>query len=136
MCVTAGGGDLWWTWAASATCFALALLISAGASPIVREQFGLAALPEAQDIAGAPQAPENVADIVTSRCSMCHAQEPSWAGLSVAPKGVVLDTPEAIERNRRRIGLFAGLTNAMPPNNITEMTATERDLIVKWASTP
>jgi uncharacterized membrane protein len=132
----AGGGDLWWTWAASAACLAAALLISAGASPMVREQFGLAPLPEAAAPAGAPQAPEKVADIVTSRCSMCHAQEPSWSGLAVAPKGVTLDSPEAIERNRRRIGLFAGLTDAMPPNNITEMTADERELIAKWASTP
>ena len=67
---------------------------------------------------------------------MCHAQEPSWAGLSVAPKGVLLDTPEAIEANRRRVGLFAGITDAMPPNNLTEMTADERKLIVKWASLP
>jgi len=132
----AGGGDLWWTWGASAACLALALFISAGASPMVREQFGLAPLPEAPAAAGAPHAPENVAEIVTSRCSMCHAQEPSWAGLSVAPKGVLLDTPEAIEANRRRVGLFAGITDAMPPNNLTEMTADERKLIVKWASLP
>ena len=132
----AGGGDLWWTWGASAVCLALALLISAGAAPMVREQFGLAALPETPALAQAPQAPEKVAEIVTSRCSMCHAQEPSWSGMSVAPKGVVLDTPEAIERNRRRVGLFAGLTDAMPPNNLTEMTADERKLIVKWASLP
>ena len=35
-----------------------------------------------------------------------------------------------------RVGLFAGLTDAMPPNNVTEMTADERKLIVKWASLP
>ncbi len=132
----AGGGNLWWAWGVSAACVAFALLISAGAAPIAREQLGLAPLPEAAAIAGAPQAPQNVADVVTSRCSMCHAPEPSWEGLSVAPKGVVLDTPEAIERNRSRVGLFAGLTNAMPPNNITEMTDDERKLIVKWASLP
>jgi uncharacterized membrane protein len=132
----AGGGDLWWTWGASAACLALALLISAGASPLVRDQIGLAPLPEAPAVAGAQPAPQVVADIVTSRCSMCHAQEPSWTGVGEAPKGVVLDTPEAIERNRRRIVLFAGLTNAMPPNNITEMTDHERREIVKWASQP
>ena len=132
----AGGGDLWWTWGASTACLALALMISAGASPMVREQFGLAALPDTPAVAGAPQAPQNVAEIVTTRCSMCHAQEPIWAGLSVAPKGVVLETPEAIERYRQRIGLFAGYTNAMPPNNITEMTDGERKVIAKWASQP
>jgi uncharacterized membrane protein len=49
---------------------------------------------------------------------------------------LVLDTPEDIERNRLRVGLFAGATNAMPPNNITEMTDDERHLVAKWASLP
>ena len=37
---------------------------------------------------------------------------------------------------RSRVGLFAGLTNATPPNNITEMTDDERKLIIKWAWLP
>ena len=35
------------------------------------------------------------ADIVISRCSMCHAAEPVWPGITTAPKGVLLDTPSA-----------------------------------------
>ena len=67
---------------------------------------------------------------------MCHAADPGWPGLGTAPQGVLLDSPEMVERNRRRVGLFAGLTNAMPPNNITEMTDDERRLVAKWASLP
>jgi uncharacterized membrane protein len=132
----AGGGDIWWTWIASAVCIAFALMISAASAPQVREQIGLSPLPNPPVVAGARGAPEKVAEVILSRCSMCHAQEPSWTGIATAPKGVALDTPEAVERYRRRILLFSGLTNAMPPNNITEMTEDERRMIVKWASQP
>ena len=131
-----GGGDQWWTWGVSAVCLAAALLISAGAVPSARSNLGLAPLPDAPALAGAPRAPDDVAEVVVSRCAMCHAPDPGWPGLGTAPKGVVLDSPEMIERNRRRVGLFAGLTNAMPPNNITEMTDDERRLVAKWASLP
>ena len=132
----AGGGDPWWTWGVSAVCLAAALMISAGAVPEARMALGLAALPDARQPAGAPRAPDDVTMVVMSRCAMCHAEEPGWPGLGVAPKEVHLDTPEAIERNRRRVGLFAGITNAMPPNNITEMTDDERKLVAQWASLP
>jgi uncharacterized membrane protein len=131
-----GGGDQWWTWGVSTVCLAAALLISAGAVPLARSNLGLAPLPDAPTLASAPRAPDDVAEVVVSRCAMCHALDPGWPGLGTAPKGVVLDSPEMIERNRRRVGLFAGLTNAMPPNNITEMTDDERRLVAKWASLP
>ena len=132
----AGGGDPWWTWGVSAICLAAALLISAGAVPTARQNLGLAPLPDAPQLAGAARAPDQITDVVMSRCAMCHATDPGWAGLGLAPKGLVLDTPEDIERNRLRVGLFAGATNAMPPNNITEMTDDERHLVAKWASLP
>ena len=132
----AGGGDPWWTWGVSAICLAAALLISAGAVPTARQNLGLAPLPDAPQLAGAARAPDQITDVVMSRCAMCHAKDPGWAGLGLAPKGLVLDTPEDIERNRLRVGLFAGATNAMPPNNITEMTDDERHLVAKWASLP
>ena len=110
--------------------------IEAGAVPVARQNLGLAPLPDAPQLAGAPRAPDEITDVVMSRCAMCHAKDPGWSGLGLAPKGFVLDTPEDIERNRLRVGLFAGVTNAMPPNNITEMTDDERHLVAKWASLP
>ena len=38
----------------------------------------------------------DVSTIVMSRCAMCHAAEPVWAGLAAPPKGVLLDTDEHI----------------------------------------
>ncbi|MGL5010329.1 MAG: urate hydroxylase PuuD, partial [Paracoccaceae bacterium] len=58
---------------------------------------------------------DEVTDIVLGHCSMCHATEPVWQGLHWPPKGVVLETPEQIAHNARRIYLQSGLSHAMPP---------------------
>ena len=69
---------------------------------------------------------------IQSRCSMCHAAEPVWEGIAVAPKGVRLDTPEEIARHAEIIRVQSVLTHAMPPNNITEMTLDERKAVATW----
>jgi uncharacterized membrane protein len=66
------------------------------------------------------------------RCSMCHAAQPVWAGIAIAPKGVRLDSPEAIAQQREAIRIHSVLSRAMPPNNITEMTLDERRLVATW----
>lgn len=71
-------------------------------------------------------------EAIQTRCSMCHAAEPVWAGIGVAPKGVRLETPEEIARQAHAIRVHAVLTHAMPPNNITEMTLEERAAIAQW----
>ena len=63
---------------------------------------------------------------------MCHAQEPYWDGVPVAPKGVLLETEQQIAANARAIYLHSGLSNAMPPSNVSFMEAEERALIVEW----
>jgi uncharacterized membrane protein len=73
-----------------------------------------------------------VEDIVLSRCSMCHAEEPVWEGVTAAPLNVRLETPEDILRELSRIETQAVLSRAMPPGNITEMTEEERHLIAGW----
>ena len=78
----------------------------------------------------------NVEDIVLSRCSMCHAAEPVWAGILTAPKGILLDDAEHIRRNARLIGRNAAWASAMPPGNVTEMTAEERAVIAAWIANP
>ena len=57
-----------------------------------------------------------------SRCSMCHAAEPVWAGIAAAPKGIRLDDPAAIKLHAKVIAINAALSSAMPPGNVTEMT--------------
>ena len=63
---------------------------------------------------------------------MCHAAEPVWEGVHWAPKGVMLDTPERIAEQASQIYLQAGVSHAMPPQNITELAAEDRAAIVKW----
>ena len=75
---------------------------------------------------------EEVVGIVQGRCSMCHATEPGWEGLYWPPKGVVLETPEQIAHEARRIYLQAGVTHAMPPGNLSFIEPEERAKIVEW----
>jgi uncharacterized membrane protein len=73
-----------------------------------------------------------VEGIVLGRCSMCHAAEPSYAGIHWAPKGVRLETTAEIAAEARRIYLQAGLTHAMPPANVSFIEPDERAKIVAW----
>ena len=73
-----------------------------------------------------------VQDVISTRCSMCHAQEPVYSGVYTAPKKVLLETEEQIARYARDIYLQAGRSKAMPPANVSWMEEKERALIVKW----
>ncbi len=99
-----------------------------------RERLGLSPLVEPAVASTLPKAPLEVEQIVTSRCAMCHAREPVWQGIGIAPKGVMLDTAERIARQKEAIRLHAVLTRSMPPNNITEMTAEERRTLSLWVN--
>ena len=127
----AGRGDQWWTWGAAALCMAAAVLISMLAAPAGRERLGLKAVRPAR-VVSAVRVPKEVDDIITSRCSMCHAREPVYLGIAVAPKGVLLDSAAQIARQGDAIRMHTVLTHAMPPNNITHMTTDERRVLAVW----
>ncbi len=127
-----GGGNAWWLWLVAAAAMLGAVAISIPASPVARDRLGLSEMQEPAQPAGLAQAPQAVAEIVVSRCSMCHAALPVWEGIAIAPKGVRFDTPEMIQRWRAEVRLQAGLTRAMPPNNLTEMTSEERAVLRAW----
>jgi uncharacterized membrane protein len=116
-----GKGSPWWTWGIAAAGMAAIAWLS-GAGP--RETTS-GALPAAPTFAA-------VTDIVTSRCSMCHAREPVWAGIAYAPKGVVLDDGERIRAHARLIDINAVRSNAMPPGNVTDMSVDERRALAAW----
>jgi uncharacterized membrane protein len=63
---------------------------------------------------------------------MCHAPEPSWPGIQIAPKGVLLHEPGLIAVQARAIRLQAVMTHAMPPNNLSGMTQAERQALAGW----
>ncbi len=127
----AGRGDKWWTWAGAAVAIAIAVVISMLSSPAARERLGLK--PEKiVKVASAASIPKPVDEIISSRCSMCHAAEPVWQGLAIAPKGVILETPHQIVRQAEAIRIQSVMTHAMPPNNITGMTPDERRTLAAW----
>lgn len=117
----AGRKSPWWVWGAAAIGV-IAILFLSAAGPREVKTGALQAQPTLA----------NVEEIVTSRCSMCHAAEPVWAGIATAPKGILLDAPQHIHHNMRLIGRVAVWSNAMPPGNITEMTSEERALIAAY----
>ena len=103
-------------------------------SPGGRERLGLTPLARARPVllAGMSLPPAEVANIVTGRCAMCHAPEPSWPGIQIAPKGVLLHEPERIAAQARAIRTQAVMTHAMPPNNLSGMTPDERRVLAAW----
>jgi uncharacterized membrane protein len=114
-----GKGSPWWTWAVAAAGMIAVMLLSNAGPPQTT-----GALPAAKFA--------KVQDIVLSRCSMCHAEEPVWLGIATAPKGVRLDDAEHIRQHAKLIDLYAVRSHAMPPGNITEITVQERALIAGW----
>ena len=121
----AGRPNPWWAWAVAFVGMLLIVWLSAASPPAEAGDEGAAAAPPAVDVA-------EVDNVVLSRCSMCHAQEPLWEGMAAPPKGVMLDTPERIRQHAGPIHMQAVLTHAMPPGNITEIEPAERALLAAW----
>lgn len=131
----AGRGNPWWAWPVAAVAIMTAIWISLPQTAAGRAHLGLGELPEAAAATpGEATAPERVVEIVTGRCSMCHAHAPVWQGIHIAPKGVRLDTPEQVQRWKQEIIVQAGMTRAMPPNNLTEISEDERRVLREWGA--
>lgn len=125
----ARGGRPWWTWAATAAIFGAIVWL---AWPAPLEDYEDTALAPGAHRYAAAAGFDEVADIVMGNCSMCHTAEPNWDGIPAAPRGVVLDSPEAVANHARDIWLQAGVSRAMPPANITFMEPEDRLAIRRW----
>lgn len=124
-------GKPYWTWVVTAGLFAVIVLLSSvPATPDSPD--AEAALSSATERYSSSSHFEGVYETVLGRCSMCHAEEPFWEGIGVAPKNVMLETEEQVARQAREIYLQAGRSHAMPPGNLTYMEQVERDLIITW----
>lgn len=131
----AGRGDPWWTWGLAAACVVAAILVSMTGSQYGRAKLSLA--PQVQSETDASvMIPKDVGAIILTRCSMCHARSPVWAGLASPPKGILLETPDQIVRAAYEIRIQSVMTTAMPPNNITRMTPEERQTLAAWSGKP
>lgn len=87
-----------------------------------------------QKVSGAsvPVAPEQLMQVVSTRCSVCHSSTPTQAGFASAPKGVVYDEYAQVLSQAASIHQQTVATKAMPIGNLTGMTDEERRLIARW----
>ena len=129
----ARGGMKWWTWGATAALFAaIILLSSAGPEVSDYDEEEARGFTPAEAVYAEVEGFEEVIDIVLGRCSMCHAREPGFDGIGHAPKQVLLETPQEIAFQAKRIYLHSGRSTAMPPANVSWMEPEERAAIVRW----
>jgi uncharacterized membrane protein len=117
------------TWAVTAILFVLIIWLSTVPKTLTGEA---QLLPRQTEVFASAAGFDLVHDTVITRCSACHAAEPVWDGINFAPKGVILETPEQVALNARGIYLQAGLSHAMPPGNLSNMDASERQQIRHW----
>ena len=123
---------LWWTWVLTALIFAVIIWLSM--APVRSEEVESQAQlsPAAMQFAQAPGF-QDVTDIVTGNCSMCHAKAAGQNGIVPrAPKDVLLETPAEIAEEAHRIYIQAGVTHAMPPGSYNYMDPADRAKIVAW----
>jgi uncharacterized membrane protein len=87
--------------------------------------------PQNESAAGTAAVPfATVQRIVDQRCTACHSQHPTK--VAEAPLGLMLDTPQEIQRYAPDIKGVAVDSTAMPLGNLTKMTSEERQLLGRW----
>jgi len=126
----AGIGHPTWTWLVTALLFLFIIWLST-LSPSERASQDTT-FSQKQEIFAATDGFEEVYDIVTVRCSMCHARDPVYEGIGYAPKNLYLESEADVTAQAKAIFIHSGFTHAMPPGNITSMEATERAKIRDW----
>ncbi len=124
----AGKGHPHWTWGLAAVLFIVIIWLSTAPAVLTGERRASA---EADRHLASVHFPA-VRNTVMGRCAMCHAAQPDWQGIRAAPKGVAFDSDAEIADAAREIYLQAGRSHAMPPGNVSGMTAEERALLVAW----
>jgi uncharacterized membrane protein len=135
----ARAGNPRWTWVATTAIFIIIMALSIW--PAMRDDnddgmntddMAMLTVPPHLQAFHDDERFEDVNDIVSGRCAMCHAAEPLWDGIAVAPKGVLLETPMQIATEAKAIYLQSGVSHAMPPANVAYMEPEERALIRDW----
>ena len=125
------GRKLYWTWALSFLIFLIIIGLSAFRSPnldLVKNEEDILNI----EFGNAVGLPEEVFDVVSARCSMCHSREPLWDGFIHPPKGFIVENEDDIIKQARAIYIYSGISRAMPPNNISYMEDSERLMIRAW----
>ena len=132
----ARAGNPVWTWAVTAMLFLAIMWLSTVPGEAQREADETAALTPMEQRFAAHARFDEVRDLVMGRCSMCHAAEPAWDGMVIAPKGVRFETDKQIAAQAREIYLQAGRSRAMPPPGVAamgiELEDEERRVLADW----
>jgi uncharacterized membrane protein len=119
----------WWTWAVAAGLTLAAIFLSQAGAPT--RSVDQAAYEE-YDFGQGSDLHLAAIELVTERCSVCHAVEPQWEGLAFAPKGVILETEKDIMANIDGIFWQVAASHAMPPGNVIWVEDEERLMLAKW----
>jgi uncharacterized membrane protein len=110
------------------------LWLPAGAAALVAGLMVLLAPARGPQLAAADvPSMEQVQAIAAARCASCHAARPTDEAFAAPPKGVMLETPQQIRRWAAAIRQQVA-TEAMPPGNLTEITAEERARLLAWVA--
>ncbi len=75
---------------------------------------------------------QQVHSIIRQRCTRCHSKNPTDDVFTSAPKGVMFDTPEEIQKRADRIKTRVYDQKTMPLANKTHITPKERKIIGAW----
>ena len=73
-----------------------------------------------------------VESVIRARCTSCHAAQPTQAGFSAPPAGVVFGNAGDITAQAGKIHQQVVVSKVMPIGNLTKMTDDERALIDEW----
>ncbi|MFO1032751.1 MAG: hypothetical protein U1E15_01150 [Hyphomicrobiales bacterium] len=103
--------------------------------PVIGGVLGLAIYLTAQPAAPAftgVVSDDEALGIVQSRCVACHAAKPTEPAITQAPKGIMLETLDAMRQHKDQIITQAVANKAMPLGNKTGMTDDERAKLGAW----
>ncbi|WP_131667599.1 urate hydroxylase PuuD [Psychrobacter pygoscelis] len=86
-----------------------------------------------QAVSASASQDDAIMTIVHTRCSTCHAAQPTQAGFNAPPLGVILQTPEDLNTHKAKIATVVQ-SQYMPLANMTKMTDEERAQLVAYVS--
>ncbi|WP_207539454.1 urate hydroxylase PuuD [Sabulicella rubraurantiaca] len=104
-----------------------------GAAALAATAFVVAPRHDARFAGAEAPAFTEVQTITATRCATCHAARPTFEGIAIPPKGVVLERPAELRRWAQAMRQQVA-SEAMPPGNLTEMTEEERARLVAWVA--
>lgn len=78
-----------------------------------------------------PSEAQQMQQIIEQRCVPCHGRNPTQAGFSAAPNGLVLETPQQVRSHLPELQQQLS-ARSMPLGNLTAMTEDERARLLRW----